>query len=158
MSRKGPHLNPAIALALAVATLFAAAASAEIRDSGCAPTAVRVDEQRMEIVCADPFLLNDRAKDRFREVQRFAFPIITQNLQPQLGSQAKLLDYYLELAREAVVHSRVLHVWFDTDYSLSQLYGCDPTNCRAIVALAITHEPVVASPAAEPEFDAVLEQ
>ena len=32
------------------------------------------------------------------------------------------------------------------DYSLSQKYGCDPTDCREIVGLAITNEPAVAPP------------
>lgn len=116
------------------------AAGAETRDFGCTPTAVRIDEQRLEILCAEPMVLNDRSQDRFRQVERVAFPMVTQNLQPQLGSQFKLLDFYLEVAQTALVHGRTLHVWFESDFSRSQLYGCDPVNCRELVGLAITHE------------------
>jgi len=113
--------------------------AAETRDYICSATAVKLDEQRMEIWCADALLLNNRPQDRFREVRKFAFPTVQQNLVPQLGSQGKLLDYYLDLAQNAVMSSRKLHIWFETDYLKSETYGCDPEECRAIVALAITH-------------------
>jgi len=125
-------------------------AFAEVRDFGCAATAVKVDERRIEILCAEPVLLSDRSTDRFRQVDRIAFPMISQNFQPQFGSQVKLLDYYLDVAQNALLHSRTLHVWFETDYSTSQSYGCDPTNCREIVALALTHEPIGAAAVASP--------
>jgi hypothetical protein len=152
-----PASLPAVLLALAAVAGFAGAVSAATRDAPCAPTAVRVDEQKIEILCADTVVLNDRSQDRFREVERFAYPMVSQNFQPQLGSQVKLLDYYLEMAQNAVVNSRLLHVWFDSDHSRSQMYGCAPTNCRAIVALAITYEPIPAAPVA-PEIDAVADQ
>ena len=63
----------------------------------------------------------------------------------------KLLDSSLEVARNALLHSRTLHVWFQTDYSRSQSYGCDPINCREIVALALTHERAVAPVATPPD-------
>jgi hypothetical protein len=132
--------NPALGAILALALVSAAPVQAEVRDFGCAPTAVKVDEKRIEILCAEPMVLNDRAQDRFRQVERIAFPMISQNFQPQFGSQVKLLDYYLDLAETALVHRQTLHVWFESDYSRSQIYGCDPTNCREIVALALTHE------------------
>jgi hypothetical protein len=141
----------------ALAAVFALRpAGAETLDYSCAPTAVRVDEQRIEILCAEPIVLNERSQDRFREVDRFAYPMISQSFQPQLGSQGKLLDYYLDVAQNAVIHSRLLHVWFDTDYSRSGLFGCDPENCRPLVGLALTHAPAVAPPQAvtlEPASD-----
>ncbi len=130
------------------AILASASTTAEMLDYSCAPTAVRVDEQRIEILCAEPIVLNERSQDRFRQVDRFAFPMISQSFQPQLGSQVKLLDYYLEVAQNAIVHSRMLHVWFDTDHALSRIYGCNPENCRALVGLALTHAPAVAAPPA----------
>ena len=133
-------------LALMLATLAFSSAQAETRDSECAPTSIRVDDRKIEIWCAEPVVLNQRSRDRFRVVQRFAFPMVSQNFQPQFGSQVKLLDYYLEVAQNALLQSRRLHVWFETDYSLSQTYGCDPTDCREIVGLAVTNEPAVAPP------------
>ena len=123
---------------------FGSIAQAEVRDFGCAPTAVRVGENRIEILCAEPMVLGDQARDRFSRVERVAFPMISWDFKPQFGSQVKLLDYYLEVAQNALLHSRQLHVWFETDYSKSQVYGCDPTNCREIVALALTHAPATA--------------
>ena len=135
-------------VALLTASLFAAGlpAAAEMRETACVPTAVKIDLQKMEILCADSFVLSDRSQDRFREVSSFAFPLVTQNFQPQLGSQFKLLDYYLDLAETALVNGRLLHVWFETDFSRSRSYGCDPLSCREIVALAVTHAPAVAPP------------
>ena len=138
-----PRIGALYALAL-LAFGFGGAARAELRDFGCAPTAVKVDEKRIEILCAEPMVLSDRSTDRFRQVERVAFPMISQNFEPQFGSQVKLLDYYLEVAQNALLHSRTLHVWFESDFSRSQIYGCDPTNCREIVALALTHEPIPA--------------
>ena len=135
------------------AVLAPPSAAAETRDYSCAPTAVRVDKQRIEILCAEPLVLNERSQDPFRQVDRFAYPMISQDFQPQLGSQVKLLDYYLEVAQSAVIYSRRLHVWFDTDYSLSRLFGCDPENCRPIVGLALTHAPAVAPPQAAAATD-----
>ncbi|MCZ6727157.1 MAG: hypothetical protein O7A98_07345 [Acidobacteria bacterium] len=142
-----------LALALILATLALSSAQAETRDSTCAPTSVRVDERRIEIWCAEPVVLNERSRDRFRVVQRFAFPMVSQNFQPQFGSQVKLLDYYLEVAQNALLNSRRLHIWFESGYSLSQNYGCDPTDCREIVALAITNEPAVTPPESAPLAD-----
>ena len=141
----------ALAALSALALGLSGTATAEVRDFGCAPTAVKVDERSIEILCAEPMVLNDRSSDRFRQVERVAFPMISQNFQPQYGSQVKLLDYYLEVAQNALLHSRTLHVWFQTDYSRSQSYGCDPTNCREIVALALTHERAVAPVATTPD-------
>jgi len=135
-----------------LAALSSPAAQAETRDYVCSPTAVRMDEQKMEIWCTDPLLLNSRSQDRFKEVRRFAFPTIQQNLSPQLGSQFKMLDYYLDIAQRAVTSSRKLHIWFETDYLRSQAFGCEPTDCRAIVGLAITHLPA-APPQSLPEAD-----
>ncbi|MDH3404113.1 MAG: hypothetical protein OES32_16100 [Acidobacteriota bacterium] len=145
-------MRPTASAILCLASLAALSApppgSAETLDYSCAPTAVRVDEQRIEILCAEPIILDERSQDRFRRVDRFSYPMISQSFQPQLGSQVKLLDYYLDVAQNAVLHSRVLHVWFDTDHSLSPLYGCDPENCRALVGLALTHAPAVVPPQA----------
>jgi len=157
MRRDSPRHSSSELRLLALGTLLAltlgaaGTARAEVRDFGCAPTAVKVDERSIEILCADPMVLNERASDRFRQVERVAFPMISQNFQPQFGSQVKLLDYYLEVAQNALLHSRTLHVWFETDYTRSQAYGCDPVNCREIVALALTHERVTApvTPAVE---------
>lgn len=143
-----PVASMILCLSALAAVLAPPSAGAETRDYSCAPTAVRVDKQRIEVLCAEPLVLNERSQDRFRQVDRFAYPMISQDFQPQLGSQVKLLDYYLEVAQSAVLHSRRLHVWFDTDFSLSRLYGCDPENCRPIVGLALTHAPVVAPPQA----------
>ncbi len=143
-----PATSAILLLAALAVFLAPLGAVAEMLDYSCAPTAVRVDEQRIEILCADALVLNERTQDRFRQVDRFAFPMISQSFQPQFGSQVKLLDYYLDLAQNAVLHSRVLHVWFDTDHSSSGLYGCDPEKCRAIVALALTHAPALAPPQA----------
>jgi hypothetical protein len=133
-------LTPCLAL-VAGALAAAPAAHAALRDAGCVPTAVRVDNQKIEILCAEPVVLSDRSQDRFREVQRFAYPMVAQSYQPQLGSQGKLLDYFLDMAQRAVTHSLQLHVWFDDDHTQPSLYGCDPHDCRGIVALAITHAP-----------------
>jgi len=135
-----PHSTPLLTTLALLVWALAGTAGAEVRDFGCAPTAVKVDEKRIEILCAEPMVLSDRAQDRFRQVERVSFPMVSQNYQPQFGSQVKLLDYYLDLAQTALVHQRTLHVWFESDYTRSQIYGCDPTNCREIVALAITHE------------------
>jgi hypothetical protein len=113
---------------------------------------VKVDAQKIEILCTEPVALSTRSQDRLRQVQRFAYPMVTQSYQPLLGSQGKLLDYFLEMAEHALTHSLSLHVWFEEDSAQSRLFGCDPRDCRALVALAVTHEPVPA-PEAAPLLD-----
>ena len=144
--KRHQRLVPALAL---LAMFSALAARAETKDYVCSPTAVRLDEQKMEIWCLTPLVLDSPLQDRFKEVRRFAFPTVQQNLRPQLGSQFKMLDYYLDIAQRAVISSRKLHVWFETDYFQSQGFGCDPTDCRAIVGLAITNLPDVPPLASE---------
>lgn len=146
MVRTRPFI-PLLAVLFAAASLLApAAARSEVRDAVCEPVEIRVDAQRIEVLCSEPVVLSARSTDRFREVLRFAYPMIAQSYQPQLGSQGKLLDYYLDMAQRALTHSFALHVWFEDDSAQSRLFGCDPRDCRAIVALAIAHPSAVAPP------------
>lgn len=138
--RSNPPSRPLVVAALLSAVLGGVAVHAETRDFSCIPSAVKVDEQKIEIVCAEPILLSDRSQDRFREVDRFAYPMVSRNFQPLLGSQVKLLDYFLDVAQSAVIHERQLHIWFETDYAVSADFGCDPVNCRQLTALALTRE------------------
>ncbi len=133
-----PRIRPLLALSLALAV--AGPATAVERDYACNPSAVKVDYQKIEIVCTEAIVLSERAQDRFREIDRFAFPMISQNFQPLLGRQGELLDYFLEVAQNAVIHERTLHIWFDDDFGKGASYGCEPTNCREITALALTRE------------------
>ncbi len=122
-------------------SLLAIPSAAEMRDFSCTPSAVKVDLQKIEILCAEPIVLNDRSQDRFREVHRFAYPMVSQNFQPLLGSQGNLLEYFLDVAQNAVIHQRRLHVWFEADLGTASSYGCDPLDCREFSSLALTREP-----------------
>lgn len=130
-------------------------ARADVLEAGCLPSAVRVDAQRVEILCTEAVVLGGRSQDRFREVLRFAYPMVAQSYQPLLGSQGKLLDYFLEMAQHALTHSLALQVWFEEDSAQSRLFGCDPRDCRALVALAITREPPAAPAEATPATDEI---
>jgi hypothetical protein len=58
-----------------------------------------------------------------------------------LGSQVHLVSYTLDMLQTALVHRRKLHIWFDTDSSRLQQFGCDPGVCRTMAAVAITDLP-----------------
>jgi len=131
-------------LVLLVAPLTARAAAAEVREILCSPIEVRLDEDRVEVTCLESATLGDTGRDRESEVGRFAYPLLSQSFEPMLGSQVHLVTYTLDMLQTALVHRRKLRIWFDTDASRLQQFGCDPAACRTLVAVALTVEPAEA--------------
>lgn len=129
--------------------LSPALAAAEVREILCSPLEVRLDEDRIEVTCLETATLGDTGRDRERQVGRFAYPLLSLSFEPLLGSQVHLPTYTLDLLQTALVHGRKLRIWFDTDASSPLRFGCDPSSCRTIVALAVTALPAE-RPAAPP--------
>ncbi|MEZ5333013.1 MAG: hypothetical protein R2991_13395 [Thermoanaerobaculia bacterium] len=128
-------------LLLAALLLVPAVAGAEVREILCSPVQVRLDEDRLEVTCFETAELGDSGRDREREVGVFAYPMLSQSFEPLLGSQVHLVTYTLDMLQTALVHRRQLRIWFDTDTGRQLQFGCDPTTCRTLVAVAITDRP-----------------
>lgn len=132
---------PVLFLTRAVVVLVALVASplaAAVRETLCSPEEVLVAEQRIEVVCRESSTLADRGRESETAVARFAYPLISQSYQPQFGSQVYLVDYFLDQLRTGLLHDRKLRLWFETSVGSNLVWGCDPADCRALVAIALT--------------------
>jgi hypothetical protein len=126
-----------IATVLSLALLAVAPAAAEVLETVCSPQQVLVTDKRIEISCQKATDLGRQSREGQREVWRFAYPLVSQSLELQLGSQVHLVNYYLSQMQTALTSSRDLRVWFESDGGRPDLFGCGRDDCRAIVALAI---------------------
>lgn len=95
-------------------------------------------DKRIEVTCREGATLGDRGREAETIVSTFAYPLIPMGYQPQFGSQLYLVDYFLDQLRTALLFDRRLRLWFETDIGTNQLWGCDPSRCRAFVAVALT--------------------
>ncbi len=134
-------MRPAVTALCASLALLALPAAAEVREALCSPEEVLVADQRIEVICREATALGDRGRLSEVGVGRFAYPLISQSYQPQLGNQPNLSTYYLDQLQAALVHDRKVRIWFETELGTNTLWGCDPAACRALVACALTDQP-----------------